>query len=273
MSKLVTLYDSAKPRESVNVQYWAPAGVVEYGATGAVHISGSYRSSNGYNSSENINAQRSGNIYTSSAGFISTVETSSTSLKYSHHFIGSASNSNLNNGVLTGSSLIGAGVYNNAQACWTKKVKGFVCEVSNDPHPADGSDKADQCGAVESFRISGVFADNNGKIQIYDMTAGGTKIFGHTWNTRPSGGWTKMCYYCNSNEMLDMYHLGWVVAFTHHKVCGGGTKNKYCTGKVRYLQPLVSSGGGLYFDNENKHQIIAKQRRWDEKNTYPFFTK
>lgn len=274
MARLITLNDSRKPESSVDVKNWTPGGVVAVTNTEASHIVGEYTSSNGYTSGENINCYRVGNVYTSSDGFIGRVTTKTTSLFHSHHFIGSASNSNLSGSNLVGSSLIGAGVYNNARSCWIKNVKGFVCEISDAPYPQDGSAQADSSGGCETFRISGVFADNNGKIRIYDMTQGGTKIFGHTWNTRPSNrNWHKMCYYCNSNEMLNMYHLGWVIAFTHKKYAGGNNVQKYCTGRVRYLQPLVSgANGALYWGATEKNHIVAASRRWDEVSKYPFYT-
>lgn len=272
MARLITIPDSRKPSSSSEVRLWTPGGPGEITNTERTHVVGSYTSSNGYNSGENTNPSTGGNIYTSSSGFYATVNTSKSNDFYTHSFIGSASNSNYSSGNLYGSGLIGSGVYNGATSSWTKGVKGFVCEVSNDP-PSGGGSANDGCGSVNTFRISGVFVDSNGKIRIYDMTAGGTKVFGHTWNTRPSNGWNKMCYYCNSNDQLSMYHLGWIIAFTHKKVCGGGTVQKNCKGAVRYLQPMVAENhGGLYTSATNKWQIIEGSRRWDARNTHSFLT-
>ena len=272
MARLITIPDSRKPSSSIDVKYWTPGGPGEITNTERTHIQGNYTSSNGINSGENINPPTGGNIYTSSSGFYATVNTSKTNDYYSHHFIGSASNSNYNSGKLTGSGLIGSNIYNGARSSWTKGVKGFVCEISADP-PSGGGSANDSCGTVNTFRISGAFVDSNGRIRIYDMTAGGTKVFGHTWNTRPSAGWQKMCYYVNSNDQLNMYHLGWVIAFTHKKVCGGGTVQKNCKGAVRYLQPMVAENhGGLYTSAVNKWHIIEGNRRWDERNTHSLLT-
>jgi hypothetical protein len=274
MARLITIPDSRKPSSSTEVRLWTPGGPGVITNTTRSHVVGSYTSSNGINSGENFNpSDTGGNIYTSSSGFYARVNTSSTSELYTHHFIGANGNSAYNSGgTLQGSSLIGASVYNSAKSSWTKGVKGFVCEVSNDV-PKDGSTANDGCGSVNTFRISGVFVDSNGRIRIYDMTAGGTKVFGHTWNTRPSAGWNNMCYYCNSNDQLSMYHLGWVIAFTHKKVCGGGSVNKNCIGSVRYLQPMVAENhGGLYTSAVNKWHIIEGNRRWDERNTHSFLT-
>jgi hypothetical protein len=57
----------------------------------------------------------------------------------------------------------------------------------------------------------------------------------------------------------------------HEKTCGGNTKQKNCTGRIRYLTPLVSSdsNGGLYFGSPNKHQVIAPRMTYSSYSSLP----
>ena len=100
-----------------------------------------------------------------------------------------------------------------------------------------------------------------------DMCQGGTKILGHTWNTRPGGTWKDMAYFVNDRASIingGWMHLGWTLNFTHYKDCGGATKQKNCTANVRYLTPLVSniSDGGLFTGPTNLHTVVPARNGW-----------
>lgn len=274
MSRLITLRHQDKPRDSITVRDWTPGGSVATTTEKYNHLSGSYTSSNNIATSENTNCARSGNIYTSSSGWFANVNSSSTNDFFSQHFIGPTGISAWNGSVFLGSNLIGSTVNADAGGLWTKNVKGFVCEVAGYPEGA-GTSAGDGCGVTQYLRISGVFADSNGRVRVYDMCQGGSKIMGQTWNTQfnnTQNTWTKMSYYVNSNDQLNMYHMGWVLNIKHKKICGGGSVNKNMTCRVRYLQPLVSNNGALYFDSTSKHQILMMNRRWDKRNDNPFYT-
>ena len=273
MSRLITLRHRDKPRDSADVKNWMPGGAVATSISTYNHVAGGYTSSNNISTSENTNCARSGNIYTSSSGFFANVNSSSSNDFYSQHFIGPTSISSYNGSNFSGSSLIGSTVNNSCSAHWTKNVKGFVCEVAGNPEGA-GTSAGDGCGVTQYLRISGVFADSNGRVRVYDMCQGGVKIMGQTWNSQLSTAstWTKMSYYVNSNDQRDMYHMGWILNIKHKKICGGGNKQKNMTCRVRYLQPLVSNNGALYFDSTSEHQILMMNRRWDKRNDNSFYT-
>ncbi len=98
---VIALQTARKPTSSSNISTWIPGGPAEVSATGRTHVVGDYTSSNGYASGENINAGGSGNIYTSSEGFSSNVQTKTNNLFFTQHFIGS------NSGLKYGSRITG----------------------------------------------------------------------------------------------------------------------------------------------------------------------
>ena len=51
-------------------------------------------------------------------------------------------------------------------------------------------------------------------------------------------------------------HIGWIFNFSHEKSCGGSNKNKNCTGRIRYLSPIVSSDGTLSFGTATRHLVV-----------------
>ena len=97
---------------------------------------------------------------------------------------------------------------------------------------------------------------------------------GHTWNSQVpvTNTWNNMCYYVNSSNQLDMYHMAWILNVKHKKVCGGGSVNKNMTLKVRYMTPLVSESGGLFFDNKNRFQMLNALRSWSNRSSLPLYT-
>ena len=262
--RVVTLQTARKPTTSSDISTWIPGGPAEVSATSRTHIEGNYTSSNGINIGENINPGGSGNIYTSSSGFSSNVNTKLISNYFSLHFIGN--NSGLTSGSnITGSSLVGKTASTSISGNWTKTVVGFYCQVS-DKSAGSGSE-ADGCGTATTFRISAVYLDANRRVRIMDMCQGGTKILGHTWNSRPGPTWKDMAYFANDRASIingGWMHLGWTLNFTHYKACGGGPKQKNCTANVRYLTPLVSnvSDGGLYTGPTNLHTVVPARNSW-----------
>jgi hypothetical protein len=271
MARLITLPDGQKPTSSSNVQQWTPGGVVTYSHGSIVLLNGSVKCENNYNiGAKNTDGDRDGNIYTSSSGFTCNVSTKKTSAFYTNTYIGSTDVSGGSSSSVDGGSLAGGKVNNNTMANWTKNVKGFVCEVSS--IPVGSGDSADGSGTTESMGISGVFVDSNGVIKVYEMNNKGTKVFGHDQNSRLPSTWTKMCYIVNSSSTLNLYHMGWIVSFHHYKFQGGNNKTKNCTGRVRYLQPLITDSGSLSTTKSDNNQILMKKRKWSDRNEFQLYT-
>jgi len=263
--RVIALQTARKPTSSSDILTWIPGGPAEVSATSRTHIVGTYTSSNGYSAGENINPGGSGNIYTSSEGFSSNVQTKTNTQFYSLHFIGN--NSGLTSGSnITGSSFLGKTASTSISGNWTKTVVGFYCQISR--KPSGSGDSADGCGRTKTFRICAVYLDTNRQIRIMDMCEGGSKILGHTWNTEPSGtGWYDMAYFVNDRTSVisgGWRHLGWIINFTHYKNCGGNQQQKNCTGRVRYLTPLVSntSDGGLFTGPTALHTVVPARNSW-----------
>ena len=270
MPRLITLPNKQTPPESVPVAQWTPGGTVEYSDITIVDLTGSVTCENDYTiGAKTTDGGRGGDIYTSSGGFTCNVYTKSTDDFYTNTYIGSTDIPGGNNSFVNGNTLVGSKVKNTTMANWTKNVKGFVCEVSSSP--VGSGDASDGSGTVESMGVSAVYADSSGAIKVFEMNNRGTKIFGHTQNSRPPGSWTKMCYVVNSNASLGLYHMGWIVSFHHKKFQGGATKSKNCTGRIRYLQPIISSTGG--FQNvASEHQLLMRKRKWEDRDQDEFFT-
>ena len=262
--RVVVLQTARKPTTSSDISTWIPGGPAEVSATSRTHIEGNYTSSNGINIGENINPGGSGNIYTSSSGFSSNVNTKLISNYFSLHFIGN--NSGLTSGSnITGSSLVGKTADASISGNWTKTVVGFYCQVSD--KPAGSGAEADGYGQATTFRISAVYLDANRRVRIMDMCQGGTQILGHTWNTRPGPTWKDMAYFANDRASIingGWMHLGWTLNFTHVKTGGGPPNFKNCTANVRYLTPLVSnsSDGGLYSGSTRLYTVVPARNSW-----------
>ena len=267
MGKLICFPAERKPTSSSNVQYWTSGGPIEYILPTFKRVDGNISTHNGSTFGSNTNGDRGGNAFASSNGFHCTVDTGTNNWFYTNTFIGDPGFSANGSSSISGPNLNGSNIESSCQSSWTLGVKGFICEVSDIPYPNDGSAASDNCGGCGSFRICGVFVDTGGKVRVIDMCEKGSKITGHTWNTRPSDrGWKTMSYYVNnSNDQLSWYHVGWVIQMEHHRYCGG--KTKHCTGRVRYLQPLVSrDDGGLYAGNVERWMVCGRGRDWRDRN-------
>ena len=268
MGRLIVLPETQKPETSSSVKDWTKGGVVQFSSPERFRVDGSVSCANGYTiGGPNTNGDRSGDIYLDSNGFYSNVYTKQKNKDwYTTSYIGSGQLQAISGGVVNGGKLTSTTVASNTSANWTKNVKGFFCEISGKPTSGDG------CGKIKGMTLAGVFVNSNGYIKVYDMVNKGVWVLGHKASDEfPSDKWVKMCYYAQTNDMLGMHHLGWVVQFHHQKTCGGGQESKNCTGRIRYLQPLISSHGGLYYNKATEHQIIMKRRNWTDRDKYQLF--
>ena len=287
--RIVLLRNKRQPTSSDPITSWIPGGPAETNATGHIHVAGKYTSTDGYNSDENLRPgtnNYSGNIYTSSDGFYVNVRTKQNQTDfYTQTMVGAASfgawvQDSTNGSYVDATSLVGTGIYDNNTSCFVDRVVGFYCQVSAIHAPSESSDNSDNdgMGICRTFRISAVYADKNGKVRVIDMTQGGSKVLGHTWNNdlQNADGWKDMCYTSNSRSTIlnnDYKLFGWILGFTHYK-SNKSNVTKNCTGRVRYLTPLVSSNtdGTLVTGGIAKLQIVPGMRRWDERGKYPFLT-
>ena len=271
MARLITLPLEQKPTSSSAVRTWMPGGSYPTNLTDRLHISGDWKTSDGYSMGENINATwQGGNIYTDSAGWKASVQSKKDDNYYSQHWIADSGVPFKSGSTISGGSLIGAEISNSTKGSWTKGVDGFICEVCCLP---DGSgDEADKCGKIMSMSLSGVFVDSNAKIRVYEMTNGGTRITGQDHNSTLSHDWKTMSYYSKSTATRSLFHMGWIISFNHKRTCGGTGKQKNMTGRVRYLQPLISHGGSLSTSAATKQVLMEKPRAWSDRDTHILLT-
>jgi len=271
MARLITLPIEQKPKSDSNVKMWMPGGSVVTNPHDRLHISGNWKTTNGYQIGENINATwQGGNIYTDSAGWKATVQSKKEDDYYSNHWIADSNVPFKSGSTIAGGSLLNSTIYGDTKGSWTKGVDGFICEVCCLP---DGSgDAADGCGKVMSMSVSGVFADDYGKIKVYEMTNGGNRVTGQDHNSTLSKSWTTMSYTSKSTAARSLFHMGWIISFHHKKTCGGNKVQKNMTGRVRYLQPLISHGSGLSQSPATKQALIEKPRKWSERDTHTLLT-
>ena len=215
------------------------------------HLTGDTNTDNGQKLGETINPSRGGSIYTDSDGFYSWVQTKTSTIFYSKCFIGDLNGNTIKSGNSISSS---------TNSTWTQDVIGFHCEVSRAPH-GSGSE-GDGCGRVDQFRVAGVYADGNSKVRIMEMTKGGVKKGDYTYDADPGTGWKYFAYALDQSDSLNVVNnkwllYGWIVEMRHKKTCGGNSKQKNCTGRMRYLRPIISPTGsdGLR-DSYTKNQLI-----------------
>ena len=82
-----------------------------------------------------------------------------------------------------------------------------------------------------------------------------------------------MSYYCNNtNDMLSWWLIGWNIELEHKRFCGGTSKK--CTGRVRYLQPLISrdSNGPLYTGTPDRYAVVGMYREWRDRDNGSILT-
>jgi hypothetical protein len=271
MARLITLPLEQKPTSNSGVRMWMPGGSYATNPTDRLHISGSWKTSDGYSMGENINADwQGGNIYTDSAGWKATVTSKKDQNWYSQHWIADSNVPFKSGSTISGGNLIGSTINANNKASWTKGVDGFICEVCCLP---DGSGSAaDKCGKIMSMSVSGVFVDDYAQVRVYEMTNGGNRITGQDHNSTLSADWKIMSYYSKTTATRSLFHMGWIISFNHKKTCGGNGEQKNMTGRVRYLQPLISHGGSLSTSAATKQVLMEKPRMWSDRNTHTLLT-
>ena len=188
---------------------------------------------------ETIDPGRSNSLYSSSDGFYANVQTKTSTIFYSQHFIGHKNG----NTIKSGSS-----INTSTQSTWLQDVIGFHCEISS--RPGGSGDEADGCGRVDQWRIAAVYADPNNKVRIMEMTMGGEKLSSHAYNSHPGSDWKILSYRLDNYDAMTVINnkwllYGWIIEYTHKKTCGGGLVQKNCSGRTRYMRPLISYNGTL----------------------------
>ena len=217
--------------------------------TSRVNLGGNTSTDNGQTLGSTVDPGGGGSIY-STSGFESNVQTKSTSYFYSKHFIGHINGNTISRG---------SSISSTTQSSWTQNVIGFHCEISDTP--TGGGDEADGCGKVNQFRVCAVYADSSSKVRIMEMTAPGIKISSQGFQSSP-GPWRIFSYSLNSSDAATVINggwalYGWIIEFRHQKTCGGSNKQKNCTGRVRYMRPLVSKSGSLGSSYSESQIILA----------------
>lgn len=266
--QVIALPDARVPNSGDNPTNWysSGAGQVNYSRPNRSHIVGSFTSSNGQTQSENVNSGASGEIY-KSGGFLANVQTKTSTTFSTLHYIGPTDGINLS-GLAMGQTFS-----TSAKALFTRNVVGFRAQVSG--APTGSGSEGDGCGKCASFRVSAVYMDQNRRLRVMEMCQKGTKIFGQTWNSQLPTNWVSMAYSLVSSDRSivinnEYLHMGWVLNLTHKKTCGGGTKQKNCTGRMRYLTPLVtSSSSGFSTGAPLRHQVLNPYITWSEFNSLP----
>lgn len=208
----------------------------QFSKTGRTHLT-SITTDNGKTLGSSVDAGGSGNIYTFGDGFYANVQTKTSTVFYTMHFIGHKNGNSISKG---------SSISNSTMSSWATNVIGFHCEVSS--RPSGSGSEADGCGRVSQIRICGVYSDSSSKVRIMEMTNGGVKLSSLGYGTYPGTGWQVLSYTLNQTDAKRVIDgtwrlYGWIVEYTHKKTCGGGTKQKNCSGRVRYMRPLVSPTG------------------------------
>ena len=224
-----------------------------FSRSNSMHLSGNTTTDNRTQQTlgENVDTGRSNSLYTSSDGLYANVSTKTKNNFYSKHFIGHQNG----NSIRSGSS-----ISTSTQSTWLQDVVGFHCEISS--RPGGSGDAADGCGQVQQWRIAGVYADQNNKCRIMEMTKGGQKLSSHSYNSYPGQDWKVLSYSLNQNDSLTVVNnkwllYGWIIEYFHYKHCGGGTKTKNCSGRTRYLRPLISATGYDGLKTSYDHSMLV----------------
>lgn len=252
-SKISCLPDKCRPPRGVNISTWNNAGLVTYSDKALTPVAGTVHTINGTRYTANITGERSGDPYGSS-GLICNVQTKSFSEYYTTTYVG-ATDGLLKSGEVDASKLNNGGFSDSLKAAYIRNVVGFYCQVSSAPKGNDSS-VDDGCGRVKATRISGVYADPNGKTHVMDLCEGGIQYSAHRWDSNPGTSWKELCSSIYATSAItvideDWLFMGWTINMTHVKTCGGNSKQKNCTGRVRYLTPLVSSSGDAGLEEQD----------------------
>tara|TARA_Y100000768_G_scaffold32973_1_gene21638 strand:+ start:5126 stop:6001 length:876 start_codon:yes stop_codon:yes gene_type:complete len=240
--------DCLAPSSDQVVKDWQPgSGLQIYGDTTSTNIAGTVTCDNETNTDfgQTVRTEGKSQPYTEEGGHKSTRTTKGRDKVWSSHWIGSTLGLSLNSdGNVIGPDLKTATISSAYQASFLRRVVGFVCEISSAPDGTGNS--ADGSGRCEKWNISANYVNSSGQVKVYNMCEAGIKIEGHTYNSTATNTWHwyLMSYKLKEADRIrvidqDLRHIGWSIQYLHHKFTGGDTKSKYCTGRVRYLQPLV----------------------------------
>ena len=256
MSTLITLPHKYKSGSKSADSWPGTSTSAKFSNDDRSHLSGSTKTDNSSQKSlgENTNPGGGGSIYTNSSdGFNCTVYTKTTSDFYSKHFIGDKNGTSISSG---------SSISVTTKSSWLKDVVGFHCEISAKPKSGSSSE-SDGMGVVQQFRICAVYADSSKKVRILEMTSGGTKLSSQSYNSSPGSGWKVLSYALSQTDSMKVVNgnwrfYGWVVEMYHKKTGGGGNKYKNCTGRIRYMRPLISSNGsnGLSTSSASEHILV-----------------
>ena len=252
--KIACLPDARKPPTGANIATWNNAGPIAYTDKALTHVSGTVSTINSTQYSENTNGERAGDPY-SSTGFSCNVKTKSSSEFYTTTYVGATDGLLNSSGNVNGALLKDGKFSDSLKSAYIPNVVGFYCQVSSAPIGNDSS-VDDGCGRVSAIRITAVYADEYQKAHVMDLCQNASQYSDHRWNSNPGHSWTEMCYsvYLGSalHDIIEKgwLFMGWNINMTHVKTCGGGSKQKNCTGRVRYLTPLVSSSDDAGVEDE-----------------------
>ena len=267
-NEIVMWADCKIPTSSTVAKDWTPnSKLQDYGNIQSSNISGTVQCDNvfkGVEFGQSVRTEGKGQPYTQEAGHKSTRTTKGRDKQWSSHWIGSTEGipSNSDGNVL-GADLKTAVIPTNYQASFLRRVVGFVCDISSKPD-GDGA-SGDGSGRCEKWNISANYVNPKGEVKVYNMCEAGEYIAGHKFNSITSNTWNwyMMSYRLHTRDReqvidQDLRHIGWCIQYLHHKYTGGDSKSKYCTGRVRYLQPLVG-GKSMALPEKPRFQLQASR--------------
>lgn len=250
MSSLISLPAYYK-NPSLSASSWPGTTTsAKFSDTGRTHL-GSISTDNGQSLGSSINPGSANNLYTHNEGFYSNVQTKTSTVFYSLHFIGHKNGNSISRG---------SSISTSTKSTWAQDVIGFHCEV--DSKPGGSGSEADGCGRVDQWRICGVYADSSNKCRIMEMTKGGQKLSSFSYGSYPGvGQWKQLSYCLNQSDSLTVVNnkwllYGWIIEYRHKKTCGGGQKQKNCSGRTRYLRPIISPTGYNGLKTSYDHNML-----------------
>lgn len=248
MAQLIALPDQRAPGTTAPNNWWVHNGSVDW--TQKTHGFVKTITAHGSSVSSTLDPGQSGNIYTSSDGWKVRASSSKSQTWYSMHYFGATAGVNLNS--LGDNQNINSG----NKSCWLRDVTGFVCQINGAPTLngdfGSSSDAAnDTCGRTKNVSVYGVYSTTGKKTKIMKFTDRGFKLASvyPAWNSVVSGEWKNFGYGLSSSDASYVINnklmlMGWVVRVAHEKHCGNKTKNM--TFRLRYMIPLVNSGGNSF---------------------------
>ena len=264
--RVLTWPDGAIPDSDSVSQKWINDRLrVPYGPVKTTIISGTVKCDNVFKDTEfgqTVRLGADGNPYNNFNGHKSTRTTKGRDKQWSSHWLGSTSGLPMNSdGNVLGADLNRAVIGRGHQCSFLRHVVGFICDISSAPD-GEGS-AADGSGRCEKWNISANYVNSRGEVKVYNMCDAGEYIAGHKFDSIPSNAWNwyMMSYRLHTKDReqvinQDLRHIGWCIQYLHHKYTGGDTRSKYCTGRVRFLQPLV---GDVSMTVRKRHIVQPSQ--------------